>query len=71
MKLITIEYPDSTNLTGLIKGSTVAVSDGTTTVSPGILLAISDVLDPPVTAPALPPHTHTESGGETGAANPT
>lgn len=53
MRLLTIQFEDSVDVSSLPKGTTVTVSDGSNTVSDGTVLAVSDVQDPEVL-----PHNH-------------
>lgn len=54
MKLVTVQFNDSVNLSGIVKGEDASVVT-TVTVAGGKIMAISDVLDP---EPELTPHNH-------------
>ena len=65
MKLITVQYPDSVDISKLVKGAKVTVSDGINSLD-GEILVISDVQD---SVPVLVPHTHpVTTAGATGPA---
>ena len=55
MKLVIVQYPDSVNISTMIKGSVVSVSSETVTLANGTVMSLADVLD--VTS-TLVPHTH-------------
>lgn len=71
MKLITVQFADSVDTDVLAAGTTgISVSNGTATLSNGVVLAKSEVYEAAAPNPVLVPHTHPVIGG-TGAAQPT
>lgn len=64
MKLVTVEFDDSVDISILPNGtSPVNISDGTNTLSEGKILALSDVLE---LESELETHTHPLPSGESG-----
>lgn len=56
MRIVAVQFPDGTDTTQLPIGKAgVTVSDGTNSVSGGLILSVVDVYEPP---PILVPHTH-------------
>lgn len=54
MKLITVQFPDSTDITIIPKGmGGITVSDGTNNISGGEIMALTDMVEP-----ELIPHIH-------------
>ena len=50
-----ISFPDTANLASLAKGNTVSVSNGTDTVTDGVVIHLGDTLDP---TPVVVQHSH-------------
>ena len=47
MKLVTVQFDDSVDISVLPKGNTpITVSDGTVTLAGGTIMALSDVIEP-------------------------
>jgi hypothetical protein len=58
MKLVTVQFPDSTDLSSIPKGSAVSIGS----VSGGTVLAITEMYEPPAAPAQLVPHTHEVAG---------
>ena len=56
MKLVTVQFNDSVDISVLAKGTTgISVTDGTNTLENGIIRILSDVSEP---EPEIVQHTH-------------
>lgn len=69
MKLITVQFEDSVDISNFLAGKTgVTLTDGTNTLPGGIVLADTKVMEVP---PVLVPHSHELIiGGSAGPAIP-
>jgi len=55
MKLITVRYEDTVDISAFSKGTVVTLSSGSAQAEGGVVLAVSDIVD---VEPVLVPHTH-------------